>query len=154
MMSTELGFVALSVPPMSAEAIERVREIEAHILATQFQPDLHMQHTIHGGVYTRTCTLPAGLVLTGALIKIPTTLIVHGECFIWLGGEGKRLTGCTILTASAGRKQAFRAITDTTITMIFPTKAKTVPECEREFTDEFSQLAPGTVEIVITGEIA
>lgn len=151
-MSTDLVLVQIAVPPMTPEAIARVREIEDHMLATQPQFDLEMHHVIHAGLYARTCRLPAGVVMTGALIKIPTLVIVEGNALVWLGEEAREIDGYTILTASAGRKQAFHAITDTKITMIFPTAAKTVAEAEREFTDEFSRLAPGCAETIITGE--
>lgn len=137
---------------MTPAAIERVREIERHMLATQPQFDLQMQHVLHAGMYARTCRLPAGIVITGALIKIPTLVIISGNAFVWLGEKGRQVKGYAVLTASAGRKQAFRAITDTVITMLFPTEAKTVAEAEREFTDEWDRLAPGRAETIITGE--
>lgn len=143
-----------TIPPMTPAAIARVREIEDYMLATQPQFDLEMHHQIHAGVYARTCLLPAGIVMTGALIKIATTLTIAGDVMVWLGGEGRRITGYAVLAASAGRKQAFRAIADTHITMSFRTDAKTVAEAEREFTDEFSRLAPGRATTIITGEPA
>ena len=101
----------------------------------------------------QTCFLPAGIVMTGALIKIATTLVIHGDCFVWFGGgKSQRITGYAVLPAQAGRKQAFRAVSDTHITMMFPTQAKTVPEAEREFTDEADRLAPGVATTIITGE--
>lgn len=151
-MSTDLTLVQIAVPPMTPEAIARVREIEDYMLATQPQFDLEMHHVIHAGMYARTCRLPAGVVMTGALIKIPTLVIVEGHALVWLGEEAREIDGYTILTASAGRKQAFHAITDTKITMIFPTAAKTVAEAEREFTEEADRLAPGRAETIITGE--
>lgn len=147
-----LQFAAGVIPGMTAEAIERVREIESHLLATQFQFDLKMQHTIHGGVYSRTCLLPSGCVLTGAFVQIPTTLVIDGNCIIWLGDEGREIKGRVVLAASAGRKQAFRAISNTWITMYFATEAKTVAEAEKEFTPEWECLAPGRAETVVTGE--
>lgn len=138
---------------MTPEAIQRVREIEHHMLETQWQViDLKMQHLINAGMYHRTCCIPAGHVITGALIKIPTTLTIHGDCLVWIGGEEHRITGYAVIPASAGRKQVFRAIADTHVTMAFRTDAKTVPECEREMTDEWANLAPGTAETVITGD--
>lgn len=149
-MSTDLSRL-VPIPPMTPAAIARVREIEDHMLATQPQIDLRMRHLIHAGAYYRTCCVPAGYVITGALIKIPTTLIIHGDCVVWLGEEGRRLTGYNVVPASAGRKQAFRAVSDTHITMMFPTSAQTVAEAEREFTEEFDRLAPGVAETIITG---
>ena len=152
-MSTELALVQLTVPAMAPAAIAKVREIEDFFLATQPQIDLKMHHLIHGGMYARTCRIPAGFIITGALIKIPTTLVIDGECFIWLGDEGRHLKERTVVAASAGRKQAFRAVSDTHITMLFPTQARTVQDCEREFTDDWQRLATGCPETVITGEM-
>lgn len=151
-MSIELVGAFPTIPAMTDAAIERVRRLGDHHLATWWQIDLDMQHTIHGGVYTRTCRVPAGFEITGALVKIPTTLVIQGDAYVWLGGESRRVTGYAVIAASAGRKQAFRAITDTHITMIFPTDARTVPDAEREFTDETELLASGRAETVITGE--
>lgn len=151
-MSTELSIVQAALPAMSTEAIEGVRRLGEQHLATWPQIDLKMEHLIHAGTYCRTCRIPAGLEITGALIKIPTTLVIQGDCFVWLGQETRRITGYAVIPASAGRKQAFRAVADTYITMMFPTEAKTVPDAEREFTEEWRLLAPGDAETVITGE--
>ncbi len=153
-MSTDLALVELVVPAMTPAAIARVRELEDHLLATQPQFALKMWHHLHreAGLYARTCLLPADRMLTGALIKLATLLIVEGNAFVCLGDDVRELKGYTILMASAGRKQAFRAITDTKITMIFPTQAETVAEAEREFTDEWQRLAPGDAETIISGE--
>ncbi len=158
-MSTDLALVDISqiaVPAMSPAAIARVRELEDHLLATQPQFALKMWHHLHkeAGLYARTCLLPSDRMMTGALIKIATLLIVEGNAFVCLGDDVRELNGYTILMASAGRKQAFRAITDTKITMIFPTKAQTLAEAEREFTDEWERLAPGDAETFTTGEPA
>lgn len=142
-----------AIAPMTPEQVARVREVEDYMLATQPQFALKMHHVLHAGLYARTCHLPANCVMTGALIKLATLMIIEGNALIWLGEEGREVKGYTVLTASAGRKQAFRAITDTKITMIFPTQAKTVAEAEREFTDEWERLAPGEAETVITGEM-
>jgi hypothetical protein len=72
-----------------------------------------------------------------------------------MGEEVRRVTGYQVVPAAAGRKQAFRAVADTHITMVFPTNARTVDEAEREFSDEFERLASrkdGAVnEAIITG---
>lgn len=155
-MSTDLALVPITVPPMTPAAIARVRELETYMLATEPQFKLKMQHFLHleAGLYARVCYLPADRQMTGALIKLPTLLLVEGNVLVCLGEEVRELTGSTILMASAGRKQAFRAITDTKITMIFPTMARTVAEAEREMTEEWERLAPGDAETFITGESA
>lgn len=143
------------LPVMTIAALERVRALEEQATSRPQIP-LDTQHILHAGLYSRTIRIPAGVMITGALIKIATLVIVQGRTLVWLGEECRHLEGYTVLTASAGRKQAFVAIEDTHITMIFPTDAKTVEEAEREFTDEASQLASrrvGTPNLtLITGE--
>jgi hypothetical protein len=81
-------------------------------------------------------------------------LIVHGHCIVYIGDQSKELHGYNVLAASAGRKQAFIAVTDTYLTMIFVTDAKTVAEAEDEFTDEAHLLfsrAPDAINHIMGG---
>lgn len=153
----ELASEAPNILPMSRESIERVYDLEAVLLALYPDKNLPIQHVLHAGLYARTVCVPANLMITGALVKIPTVLIVQGDCYVTLGDAVRRLTGYHVLTASAGRKQAFRAISDTYITMMFPTKATTVGEAEREFTNEHDRLASrrddADNDIIVTGEM-
>jgi hypothetical protein len=129
------------IPPMAPADILRVRNLEEMQLALNPKGDLPIQHDLHAGMYARTVMVPAGIQITGALIKIPTILIVSGDCFVTLGAEVRRIKGYAVFQASAGRKQAFRAVCDTWLTMIFPTMAQTVEAAERAFTDESHLLA-------------
>lgn len=128
-----------SLPMMTDDAIDKVRVFEN--CALQFpQVDIRTAHTFHAGIYARTIMIPAGTVLTGALIKIATVLIVSGDVTVYIGDETIDLYGYHVLSASAHRKQAFVAHTDTYLTMVFSTKATTVEEAEEEFTDEAHKL--------------
>ena len=113
-------------------------------------------HVIHGGIYTRTIRLAADVVLVGALIKIPTTLVIAGRTAVFTGEEWIELEGVHIIPARAGRKQTFRTRDETTLIMSFRTDAKTVAEAEAEFTDEAEQLVSQRAgehdTITITGE--
>lgn len=129
------------IPPMTPAAIARVRSLEEYQLAINPKGDLPVQHDLHAGMYARTIMVPAGIQITGALIKVQTILIVSGDCFVTVGDAVRRVRGYTVLQAAAGRKQAFRAVADTYLTMIFPTMAVTVDGAERAFTDEFDMLA-------------
>jgi hypothetical protein len=75
---------------------------------------------------------------------------------VYVDGAPVHLQGHAVLAASAGRKQAFLARVDTHLTMIFPTRAKTVEDAEREFTDEVDLLASrrdtNHSQTMITGE--
>jgi len=146
----------MMVPAMSDKGIENVRRLE-RAAAERPQVPIRTEHLLHGGMYARTVYVPAGLLITGALIKIATVLIVQGDVMIYVeGDEPLHATGHNVLPASAGRKQAFVAESDMVLTMIFPTVATTVEEAEAQFTDEGALLAsrrdPALNEIVVTGE--
>jgi len=152
---TAVSVGAPSLPAMSQESIDKVKMIENLSLQFLAQVDLPTANLIHGGMYARTLHMPAGTVLTGALLKVPTVLIVSGDCAVFIGEETIELRGYTVLPGSAGRKQMFYAHTDIDMTMLFPTNAKTVDECEREFTDEYELLMTNRmtdVTTLITGE--
>ena len=151
--------VVLTTPPglpaMSEATLAKVRALEDKALALpQVLTETH--HVLHAGLYTRTLLLPRGTMITGALIKIATLVIVAGDALVWLGENDRRLKGYNILTASAGRKQAFFALDDSHITMIFPTDAGDVESAEIEFTDEHHLLASRREDArnltIITGE--
>ncbi len=143
-----------AIPAMSDEALSLVRGLEAEALQHP-QEELITDHVIHGGVYLRTLTMVPGSILTGALIKINTTLIVSGDATIFMDGDTFRFTGYHVLPASAGRKQAIMAHEATTLTMLFATEATTVAEAEAEFTDETDMLASKSGDnsntILVTG---
>lgn len=137
-----LGQIAAHIetlPAMTSEAIDRVREAESRALELP-QVELPTQHNLHAGMYARTVTVPAGMAITGALIKIPTILVVNGHCEVFTGAETVVLNGHHVIQASANRKQVFLAHTDTHLTMLFPTAATTVEQAENEFTDDADML--------------
>lgn len=104
------------------------------------QIEIQTEHIIHGGMYTRTIRLAADVVLAGALVKVPTVLIVNGKTAVFTGESWIDLDGYHIIPARAGRKQIFVTREETSITMIFRTDAKTVEQAEAEFTDECDAL--------------
>jgi hypothetical protein len=133
------GFIAV-IPQMAPDQIEHIRALETAALA-QPQLDLLTEHVLHAGLYARTVHMPPGSLLTGALIKLATVVVVSGD--VWITGgpaEAMRAVGYHVFEAEAGRKTAFLAVRDTWITMLFPTKATTVEDAENEFTDEAHRL--------------
>lgn len=143
------------LPAMTPEAIEKVRMIEDVLLRMNEDIELPTEHVIHGGMYCRTLHMKAGQVMTGALLKVPTVLIVSGDCAVFIGTETIELRGYSVLPGSAGRKQLFLAHTDLSMTMMFPTQAQTVEQAEQEFTDEYAMLMTNRMDCVttlITGE--
>ncbi|WP_369952278.1 hypothetical protein [Ralstonia syzygii] len=130
----------LPIPAMSDDEVDQVRRLERALLSGGAQVELPTSHVLHAGMYSRTVHIPADIVLTGALIKVATLLIVSGDATVFVGSESVRLRGYHVLPASAGRKQAFIAHAETALTMLFPTRAQTVEEAETEFTDEANLL--------------
>lgn len=146
----------LSIQPMSHDAVMRVSALEQQLLSLP-QVDIITRHILHAGMYARTITIPPGVVLTGAFIKRATLLTISGDVLMSLGdADGIRITGTSVVPASAGRKQVFMTYAETTVTMIFPTAAKTIEQAEEEFTDDtdklFSRSNPSRNEVIITGE--
>lgn len=143
------------ITTMGESAIAKVREFES-LMAQSPQQEIGTEHVIHGGMYARTVLVPAGVVITGTEIKLATMLILQGDALANTDDGAIELHGYNVIPASAGRKQAFVALTDTWLTMIFPTSAQTVEQAEDEFTDEahllFTRRGIGKQSIVITGE--
>ena len=144
------------IPRTSDEVIANVSALE-QAFKTNDQTVIPTHHTLHGGMYARTIYIPPGIVITGALIKRATLLIVEGRGQVYTGVNGGRsIKGYNVFSASAHRKQVFVSETGINMTMVFPTSAKTVDEAEQEFTDDFESLwsrNPDAVNHVnITGE--
>lgn len=144
------AYLSASSPEMVAlidEAAGRISQLP--------QIDLVTDHVLHGGMYARTIRIPAGAVVTGALIKIPTLLVIQGDADVLTGDGWVAVSGFGVLAGSAGRKQAFVTRSAVELTMMFPTQARTVEEAERECTDEHEQLMSRKSErdtVLVTGE--
>lgn len=141
------------LPAMCDSDVEKVRRLETALQVAEQVP-IATTHHFHAGLYARTICIPAGVMITGALIRIPTLLIVSGHVKVFIGGEVVELQGYHILPGQAGRKQAFLALEDTHLTMCFATAAKTVEEAETEFTEETELLASRkqSGNLTITGD--
>ncbi len=151
----DLQVISKFLPAMGQDSIEKVRALESR-LAELPQVPVGTFHLIHAGMYARTIMIPAGIMMTGALVKCATILIVNGDAIFYIGDEAIELSGHNVLPGYANRKQAVFAKGDTHATMIFPSSAKSVKESEEEFTDEvdllFSRKDDSLNEIIITGE--
>lgn len=134
-----------AIPPMTDDMIERVRCVENKSRQWE-QVNIPVQHFLHAGMYVRTVKIPAGVVITGALVIIDTVLIVSGHAMIHTGERWIESTIYNVIAAASNRKQIFVAITDVDLTMCFPTDAKNVKEAEENFTNEFSLLQNRGVE--------
>jgi hypothetical protein len=152
----ELQSINNSLPSMSQDSIDKVSCLESYSANNLPQIDITTAHIIHAGMYARTILIPAGTMLTGVLVKCPTMLVVQGDVIVYIGEKSIELNGYNVLPAKANRKQAFYAKTDTHLTMIFATDAKTIQQAEDAFTDEVDLLGsrknPASNQILITGE--
>lgn len=139
----------------SEKAVHNVKMLE-EILKDTPQAEIKTQHIIHGGMYSRTIKIPPHVILIGAMIKLPTLLIMYGDVVVYANDEGAHYSGYNAFAASAHRKQAFVTLSDVYLTMVFPTTAKTVEEAEKQFTDEIELLLSHKQDYnnvtIITGE--
>jgi len=133
------GGTTAHLPVMGEKEVDAVRQLENAALGLP-QEHLPTDHVFHAGMYARTIMIPAGVVLTGAQIKIPTILIISGDALIYGEGGAARYAGYHVALGQCGRKQAICALRDTWLTMLFPTDATTVDDAERQFTDEYEML--------------
>lgn len=143
-----------SLQATTPDMLARIAVLEETLIGHE-PIDLPTEHVIHAGMYLRTITLPKEMVLTGALIKRATVVIVTGSAAVLVGEQWMRLDGYNVIPASAGRKQVFVSYSPVIITMMFPTKAKTVEEAEAEFTDDADRLLSrrqNASSVVITEE--
>lgn len=129
----------IHLPAAGPDGAERVRLLEQAALDLP-QVAIPTDHAFHAGMYARTIMIPAGVMLTGAQIKIPTILIISGDTLISGENGSTRYAGYHVALGRCGRKQAFYALQDTYLTMLFPTDVTTVEEAERQFTDEYEKL--------------
>ena len=83
-----------AIPAMTDDAIAKVYALEEE-LAQLPQEVFENHHVLHGGMYARTVLLKAGVTATGALIQVPTVLIVCGHATVYIDGEPHDLQGTT-----------------------------------------------------------
>lgn len=151
---SELVHVGNVLPATSPDTLKKLAAVEDLLLANT-QLAIRTEHILHGGMYARSIVLEPEQVITGALIRIPTILVVNGHCSMLVDDGWHMMNGYHVLPASAGRKQAFVAWSRTSLTMLFPTDARTVEEAEAQFTDEADRLLSRQSSedtIIITGE--
>lgn len=152
---SNLAVIGNALPPVTPEALEKLLKAE-EVIGAREQIHVQTEHILHGGMYSRTVRLAPAVVIVGALIKVPTMLILHGEGWVFAGDQWYPYSDYQVIPAKPGRKQVFVTRTLTELTMIFPTKARTVAEAEAEFTDETDKLLSrrdGDEDIVTITEV-
>ena len=138
---SELAPLYTRVPRSTPKAIEKVATL-ATALKQLPQVTFITEHMLHAGMYTRTVRLPPGTVCAAVLIKVPTVLILIGDCEVWSNDELIYTHGYSVLPGSAGRKIAFVTRSPVCMSMMFPSTATTVDEAQRQFTNEHELLVP------------
>jgi hypothetical protein len=118
----------------------KVAALESMILQHPDQMLLDATHLINGGIYARTMFIPAGTVLTGALVEQDNTCVVYGDITVTTSEGAKRFTGHHTIKAFAGHKRAGFAHADTWWTALFRTDLQTVEEIEESLTKEADKL--------------
>jgi hypothetical protein len=135
-----LALLDKTLPPAIPEIMEKIAVAEARMRRTEHTLQVRTVHHFHAGVYARTAYIDANQAFSSVLIKIPTLIVVHGDCVVLAGNEWLELKGYHVIPALAGRKQIYVTFAPTQITMVFASDAMTVEEAEAEFTDEAESL--------------
>lgn len=149
-----LTLVRRELPATPDDTLKKLLAAQKVLLTTEQVP-IPTDHVLHAGMYSRTVTMPQGVVLMGALVRVPTVVITVGAAKVYVGGEWQEVKGYNVLPAKAHRKQIFVSQSALIVTMLFPTQAKTVEEAEREFTEEADLLLSRRQEcntVRITGD--
>ena len=128
-----------TIPATVDAYMEATKAVESALKALP-QVELETTHSLHAGIYSRTVRVPEGVMLTGALIKIPTVLTIVGSLTLTIGDHVEDVEGFRLFECAPGRKQVMLARSESYVTMAFATDAKTVEEAEEQFTDEFENL--------------
>lgn len=86
------------------------------IAKTMPQLEIPVIHRIHGGMYAREITIPAGAILTGHIYKFDHfDVMISGDITVSTDtGETKRFTGYNCFNGMSGKKRAGYAHEDTT----------------------------------------
>lgn len=124
-----------AIGAVSKQWANRVNQL-AELIGSVPQVDMHIEHHLHAGVYSRTGLQPAGVLCAAAMLKVPTQLIVSGKCRIYCDGNEICVDGYKVLDGLPGRQVVVYTEEDTWATALFATEAKTVAEAEAEAVGE------------------
>lgn len=131
------------------ESLNCINGMVQFMLQNLTQADIEIKHDLCGNLYSRYCFIPKDVVVVGALLKVPTLLIVNGDCVIFDGEKTQRVTGYKMLQGQAYRQSAFRALEDTSLTMLAVVEGcSTVEEAEKFITDQSALLTNHRKELL------
>jgi len=107
------------------------------IALTMPQVDIPVTHKIHGGMYARQITIPAGVAITGQIYKYDhMEFMVSGDATVGSETGAVRLTGYNQLSGHSGKKRAIVAHADTIWLTIHPTDGVDGDEIQKNITAE------------------
>ena len=84
--------IIAEIPPNTSGELEAMAAGVEEMRAAP-QVEIRTRSFIHAGMYCRTCLVPKGVAIVGALIKIPTVIMVTGDFAMTCGGRTVRLKG-------------------------------------------------------------
>ena len=122
-----------------ADDPEKIKALEDYALQ-QPQVDLQTSHVVHGGMCGRTIIIPAGTVMTGALLNKDNIIVMVGDLIVTTAEGLRRLTGYHVLPVAKGFKRAGVILQDTYWTTFVRTDKTDIRDIEDEMTDESAQL--------------
>lgn len=87
-----------------------------NIMLNQDQVEIPVKHLLHGGMYARAVTVPAGTLLTGHIYKFDhIEVMTSGTLMVTTDdGQSRLLEGFNLMPALSGKKRAAYAVEDTT----------------------------------------
>lgn len=130
-----------TIGPLTAEARAEIDALTEQWRALP-QVEIPVHHVLHGGMYARTVTVPAGVAIIGVHVVVPTILVMDGKGTLVAGGEAREIDGHVVLAGSAYRKSIYIAREETVVTMMAATEAASIAEAQAQFTDEAHVLPP------------
>tara|TARA_R110002126_G_scaffold31045_1_gene100549 strand:+ start:5003 stop:5419 length:417 start_codon:yes stop_codon:yes gene_type:complete len=87
----------------------------------QPQIDIPVSHRIHGGMYARQITIPAGVTITGQIYKYDhLEFMISGDATVASETGPARLKGYHSLSGHSGKKRAITAHEDTIWMTVHP----------------------------------
>lgn len=134
----ESGEVLRDLPPASAR--EKVEAMEDELMKLGLpQADIPLKHYFAPGLYAREMTIPAGVMLTGAVHKTEHLVTISaGRILVYQGEEGEGamdLRAPATFVSKPGTKRVGIAIEDTVFTTYHATENTDIDSLVEELTE-------------------
>lgn len=124
---------------------ERVEKLES-VIEQAPQVDCPVRHHFAPGIYAREMTIPAGVVLTGAVHKTEhLNIVVRGHILATTDDGARELRGGDVFTSKPGTKRAGYAVEETVWITIHATTETDLDKLVEQLTESTSaQLLGGS----------